>query len=89
MTFPFAAATGWCCTRTESPRPGTARAASTPSWSGVTAWADQRPDELVRRIGTDLRVHTGGPLADDMALIVLQGEGTPLPARISENQCPS
>nr|WP_137969489.1 PP2C family protein-serine/threonine phosphatase [Streptomyces antimycoticus] len=41
----------------------------------VTAWTDQRPDELVHSIGADLRAHTGGPLADDMALIVLQREG--------------
>ncbi|MFF7191682.1 hypothetical protein ACFZAR_42500 [Streptomyces sp. NPDC008222] len=40
----------------------------------VTAWADQRPDALVRGIGADLRAYTGGPLADDMALIVLQRE---------------
>ncbi|MFC5204663.1 PP2C family protein-serine/threonine phosphatase [Streptomyces kaempferi] len=52
----------------------------------VTAWADQRPDELVRRIGADLRAHTGGPLADDMALIVLQREGAHVRARIPENR---
>lgn len=52
----------------------------------VTAWADQRPDALVRRIGADLRAHTGGPLADDMALIVLQREGARVRARISENR---
>ncbi|MEU1597186.1 serine/threonine-protein phosphatase, partial [Streptomyces sp. NPDC005708] len=52
----------------------------------VTAWADQRPDALVRRIGADLRAHTGGPLADDMALIVLQREGARVPARIPENR---
>ncbi|MEU0603783.1 PP2C family protein-serine/threonine phosphatase [Streptomyces sp. NPDC006393] len=52
----------------------------------VTAWADQRPDALVRRIGADLRAHTGGPLADDMALIVLQREEAPVRARISENR---
>ncbi|MFF7191119.1 PP2C family protein-serine/threonine phosphatase [Streptomyces sp. NPDC008222] len=51
----------------------------------VTAWADQPPDALVRRIGADLRAHTGGPLADDMALIVLQREETRVRARISEN----
>ncbi|MFE3269320.1 PP2C family protein-serine/threonine phosphatase [Streptomyces sp. NPDC059215] len=49
----------------------------------VTAWTDQRPDALVRRIGADLRAHTGGPLADDMALIVLQHEGTHTRAWIS------
>lgn len=52
----------------------------------VTAWADQRPDALVRRIGADLRAYTGGPLADDMALIVLQHEGARGRARISENR---
>lgn len=26
----------------------------------VTVWTDQRPDALVRRIGADLRAHTGG-----------------------------
>ncbi|MEV5781376.1 PP2C family protein-serine/threonine phosphatase [Streptomyces sp. NPDC052287] len=52
----------------------------------VTAWADQRPDALVRRIGADLRAHTGGPLGDDMALIVLQHEGALVRARISENR---
>jgi serine phosphatase RsbU (regulator of sigma subunit) len=52
----------------------------------VTAWADQRPDALVRRIGADLRAHTGGPLADDMALIVLQCERARVRARLSENR---
>lgn len=40
----------------------------------------------MRRIGADLRAHTGGPLADDMALIVLQREGARVRARISENR---
>ncbi|MGW5202264.1 PP2C family protein-serine/threonine phosphatase [Streptomyces spiralis] len=52
----------------------------------VTAWADQHPDALVRRIGADLRAHTGGPLADDMALIVLRRESGRVPARVFENR---
>lgn len=63
----------------------TAWAASTLA-ERVTAWADQRPDALVRRIGADLRAHTGGPLADDMALIVLQCERARVRARLSENR---
>ncbi|MEU8951179.1 PP2C family protein-serine/threonine phosphatase [Streptomyces sp. NPDC048489] len=52
----------------------------------VAAWVDQRPDALVRRIGADLSAYTGGPLADDMALIVLQHEGTHARARVSEDR---
>ncbi|MFJ5534017.1 SpoIIE family protein phosphatase [Streptomyces sp. NPDC093261] len=52
----------------------------------VTAWADQRPDALVRRSGADLRTHTGGPLAFDTALIVLQRESARVRARNCENR---
>ncbi|MGY5058810.1 PP2C family protein-serine/threonine phosphatase [Streptomyces sp. 900105755] len=42
----------------------------------ATAWADQAPGPLVEQLATDVRAYTGGRLEDDLAMIVLQRDGT-------------
>jgi serine phosphatase RsbU (regulator of sigma subunit) len=38
----------------------------------LSAWAWNDPADLVRRLHDDLRAHTGGPLADDVAVIAVE-----------------
>ncbi|MFH8733628.1 MULTISPECIES: PP2C family protein-serine/threonine phosphatase [unclassified Streptomyces] len=38
----------------------------------AAAWADHAPAALVQKITTDLKAYAGGPLDDDMAMIVVQ-----------------
>lgn len=44
----------------------------------LTAWTEQRPETLVRTIREDLREFSGGCHADDMALIVLERDESPV-----------
>ncbi|MFF0793920.1 PP2C family protein-serine/threonine phosphatase [Streptomyces spiralis] len=46
----------------------------------VAAWADHRPDQLLRRITADLETYAGGRLNDDMAMIALERDGQPAAA---------
>lgn len=41
----------------------------------VTAWSDEAPADLVRRITDDLAAYAATPLNDDMALVVVQRDG--------------
>jgi serine phosphatase RsbU (regulator of sigma subunit) len=43
----------------------------------VTAWADQDPADLVRKITDDLVAYAATPLDDDMALVVVQRDEPP------------
>ena len=43
----------------------------------VTAWADQAPADLVRKITDDLVAYAATPLDDDMALVVVQRDEPP------------
>ncbi|WP_078917358.1 PP2C family protein-serine/threonine phosphatase [Streptomyces sp. NRRL S-813] len=46
----------------------------------VAAWADHRPDQLLRRITADLETYADGRLNDDMAMIALERDGQPAAA---------
>ncbi len=46
----------------------------------AAAWADHRPDQLLRRITADLETYAGGQLNDDMAMIALERDGQPAAA---------
>jgi hypothetical protein len=41
----------------------------------VTAWSDEAPTDLVRRITDDLAAYAATPFNDDMALVVVQRDG--------------
>jgi serine phosphatase RsbU (regulator of sigma subunit) len=41
----------------------------------VTAWSDEAPADLVRRITDDLAAYAATPFNDDMALVVVQRDG--------------
>ncbi|MFF3906935.1 SpoIIE family protein phosphatase [Streptomyces sp. NPDC001848] len=38
----------------------------------VLRWADRAPRSLLKELTTDLRAYAGGPLDDDMAMMVVQ-----------------
>jgi serine phosphatase RsbU (regulator of sigma subunit) len=40
----------------------------------AAAWAEDRPEQLLHRITTDLQAWTGGRLDDDLAMVVVQRE---------------
>ncbi|MER6983291.1 PP2C family protein-serine/threonine phosphatase [Streptomyces carpinensis] len=46
----------------------------------AAAWADHRPEHLLRRIAADLEAHVGGRLHDDMAMIILERNREPAAA---------
>ena len=47
----------------------------------VTAWTDEAPADLVRKITDDLSAYAATPLNDDMALVVVQREEPPAAGR--------
>jgi serine phosphatase RsbU (regulator of sigma subunit) len=49
----------------------------------VTAWTDQAPADLLRKITDDLVAYAATPLNDDMALVVVQREDLPQPAAMA------
>lgn len=47
----------------------------------VTAWTDQAPADLARKITDDLEAYAATPLNDDMALVVIQRDEPPAASR--------